>query len=190
MASLRPLLFRWRSLDKQGGLTAIETGQSSVPAKQYAEAIDEIKRLQRLLGQMASDNALLREAVEIMTGKKMDCALSLIRAGKSVSHVCRVLRLARSNVCRLLHRAADWQDGRHCRQQRRDLISDQDLLERIKAVLGKFPCFGYKRIRVLPNCGMPSIGIRHVLCKLMYRIVESSKPEPGGCSAIENAQPE
>ena len=64
------LLFRWRSLDKQGGLTAIETGQSSVPAKQYAEAIDEIKRLQRLLGQMASDNALLREAVEIMTGKK------------------------------------------------------------------------------------------------------------------------
>ena len=81
----------------------------------------------------------------------MDCALSRIRAGKSVSHVCRVLRLARSNVCRLLHRAADWQDGRHCRQQRRDLISDQDLLERIKAVLGKFPCFGYKRIRVLPT---------------------------------------
>ena len=64
------LLFRWRSLDKQSGLTAIETGQSSVPAKQYAEAIDEIKRLQRLLGQMASDNALLKEAVEIMTGKK------------------------------------------------------------------------------------------------------------------------
>ena len=46
------LLFRWRALDKQGGLT------------------DEIKRLQRLLGQMASDNALLKEAVEIMTGKK------------------------------------------------------------------------------------------------------------------------
>ena len=64
------LLFRWRALDKEGGLTAIETGQSTVPAKQYAEAIDEIKRLQRLLGQMASDNALLREAVEIMTGKK------------------------------------------------------------------------------------------------------------------------
>lgn len=64
------LLFRWRALDKEGGLTAIETGQSTVPAKQYAEAIDEIKRLQRLLGQMASDNALLKEAVEIMTGKK------------------------------------------------------------------------------------------------------------------------
>lgn len=64
------MLFRWRALDKEGGLTAIETGQSTVPAKQYAEAIDEIKRLQRLLGQMASDNALLKEAVEIMTGKK------------------------------------------------------------------------------------------------------------------------
>ena len=30
------------------------------------------------------------------------------------------------------------------------------------------------------DCGMPSLGIRHVLCKLIYRIVESSKPEPGG----------
>lgn len=61
---------RTKDADKQGGLTAIESGQSSVPAKQYAEAMDEIKRLQRLLGQMASDNALLKEAVEIMTGKK------------------------------------------------------------------------------------------------------------------------
>lgn len=63
------LLFRWRALDKQGELTAIETGQSSAPVKQYAEAMDEIKRLQRLLGQMTSDNALLKEAVGIMTGK-------------------------------------------------------------------------------------------------------------------------
>ena len=47
-------------------MTAIETGQSAAPTKQYAEAIDEIKRLP---GQMASDNALLKDSVEIMTGK-------------------------------------------------------------------------------------------------------------------------
>ena len=41
------------------------------------------------------------------------------------------------------------------------------------------------------DCGRPSLGIRHVLCLLMYRIVKPSKPElGGGCFAIENAQPE
>ena len=51
-------------------VSSVARSYGVVPAKQYAEAIDEIKRLQRLLGQMASDNALLKEAVEIMTGKK------------------------------------------------------------------------------------------------------------------------
>lgn len=102
----------------------------------------------------------------------MDCALSLIRAGKSISHVCRVLRLARSNVCRLLHRSADWQDGRHCRRQRRDLISDQDLLERIKAVLGKFPSFGYKRITAAINRELQSLGQARVNAKRVYRLLK------------------
>lgn len=102
----------------------------------------------------------------------MDCALSPIRAGKSISHVCRVLRLARSNVCRLLHRSADWQDGRHCRRQRRDLISDQDLLERIKAVLGKFPSFGHKRITAVINRELQSLGQARVNAKRVYRLLK------------------
>ena len=39
--------------------------------------------------------------------------------------------------------------------------------------------------------GRPSLGIHHVLCMLMYRIIKPSKTElGGGCSAIENAYPE
>ena len=64
------LLFRWRSLDKSGGLVAIRTGESTVSASKYAEAMDEIKRLQRLLGEATADNALLKDAVEIMRSKK------------------------------------------------------------------------------------------------------------------------
>lgn len=64
------LLFRWRALDKAGGLVAVQTGENTVPASQYAEALDEIKRLQRLLGQATADNALLKDAVEIMQSKK------------------------------------------------------------------------------------------------------------------------
>ncbi len=64
------LLFRWRSLDKAGGLTAVESNQATVSAAKYEAALDEIKRLQRLLGQATADNALLKDAVEIMQSKK------------------------------------------------------------------------------------------------------------------------
>ena len=60
------LLFRWRVLDKQGSLTAVQTGEGTVSAKKYEAALEEIKRLQRLLGQATADNALLKDAVEYM----------------------------------------------------------------------------------------------------------------------------
>lgn len=52
------LLFKWRSLEKQGALEAIETGRNTIPAARYAEALEEIKQLQQLLGQVTADNAL------------------------------------------------------------------------------------------------------------------------------------
>ena len=64
------MLFRWRALDKQGALTAIQTGEGTVSAKKYEAALEEIKRLQRLLGQATADNALLKDAVEYMQSKK------------------------------------------------------------------------------------------------------------------------
>ncbi len=64
------MLFRWRALDKQGALTAIQTGEGTVSAKKYEAAPEEIKRLQKLLGQATADNALLKDAVEYMQSKK------------------------------------------------------------------------------------------------------------------------
>lgn len=64
------VLFRWRALDKQGALTAIQAGEATVSARKYEAALEEIKRLQRLLGQATADNALLKDAVEYMQSKK------------------------------------------------------------------------------------------------------------------------
>ena len=64
------LLFRWRTLEKAGGFVAVQSGEQTVSASKYAEALDEIKRLQRLLGQVTADNALLKDAVELMQSKK------------------------------------------------------------------------------------------------------------------------
>ncbi len=65
------MLFKWRAQDKAGLLnTNADVGQKVIPAAKYAEALDEIKRLQRLLGKTTSENELLKEAVEIMSSKK------------------------------------------------------------------------------------------------------------------------
>jgi transposase len=65
------MLFKWRAQDKAGLLsTNTNFGQKVIPAAKYAEALDEIKRLQRLLGKTTSENELLKEAVEIMSSKK------------------------------------------------------------------------------------------------------------------------
>lgn len=82
------VLFRWRALDKQGALTTIQAGEATVSARKYEAALEEIKRLQRLLGQATADNALLKDAVEYMQSKKMDCELAMIRSNHSISRTC------------------------------------------------------------------------------------------------------
>lgn len=53
----------------EGQLTALKTGEQTVSAAQYAQALEEIKRPQRLLGQAAADSGLLKEVVEIIKTK-------------------------------------------------------------------------------------------------------------------------
>ncbi len=64
------LLFKWRSQHRQGSLVSIQTDQAAVPANAYAKALDEIKRLQRLLGKTTAEKAVLEEALEIAKSKK------------------------------------------------------------------------------------------------------------------------
>lgn len=64
------LLFKWRALDRSGSLASISDNAEAVPASKYAEALDEIKRLQQLLGKATQKNAILEEFVEICKTKK------------------------------------------------------------------------------------------------------------------------
>lgn len=57
-------LFQWRKLHESGGLSAVGAGEAVVPASQFAEAMREIKALQRLLGKKTLENEILKEAVE------------------------------------------------------------------------------------------------------------------------------
>src|SRR5215510_5328171 len=57
-------LFQWRKLHQAGALLAVTAGEAVVPASQFAEALQEIKTLQRLLGKKTQEVEILREAVE------------------------------------------------------------------------------------------------------------------------------
>lgn len=63
-------LFNWRKLEREGALTAVQAGESVVPASELAAARAEIAQLQRMLGKKTMEAEILKEAVEIARSKK------------------------------------------------------------------------------------------------------------------------
>jgi len=63
-------LFQWRKLERIGALTAVDSGQSVVPAAELDAARRQIRELQRLLGKKTMENEILKEAVDIARERK------------------------------------------------------------------------------------------------------------------------
>lgn len=63
-------LFHWRKLERVGALTAVEAGDTVVPAAELEAARRQIRELQRQLGKRTFEAELLKEAVEIARDRK------------------------------------------------------------------------------------------------------------------------
>lgn len=63
-------LFHWRKLERIGALTAVEAGETVVPAAELEAARRQIRELQRLLGKKAFEVEILKEAVEVARERK------------------------------------------------------------------------------------------------------------------------
>lgn len=63
-------LFQWRKLYQDGSLSAVSSGQAIVPSSELAEAMKQIRQLQRMLGQKTLEAEILKEAVEYGRAKK------------------------------------------------------------------------------------------------------------------------
>jgi len=63
-------LFHWRKLYQDGSLSAVKAGEEVVPASELADALKQIRELQRMLGKKTMENEILREAVEYGRAKK------------------------------------------------------------------------------------------------------------------------
>lgn len=57
-------VFAWRKLYQDGSLSAVGAGEQVVPPSDLAEAMKQIRELQRLLGKKTMEVEILREAVE------------------------------------------------------------------------------------------------------------------------------
>ncbi|MGF6410787.1 transposase [Paraburkholderia sp. MM5482-R2] len=64
-------VFAWRKLYQDGSLPAVSAGEQVVPASDLAEAMKQIRELQRLLGKRTMEVEILREAVEYGRAKKL-----------------------------------------------------------------------------------------------------------------------
>ncbi len=63
-------LFLWRKLYQDGSLSAISAGGAVVPVSELADALKQIRELQRILGKKNMQAEILHEAVEIARSRK------------------------------------------------------------------------------------------------------------------------
>jgi hypothetical protein len=78
-----------RRLERQGALTAVFSGEASVPASELAAARAEIAKLQRILGKKTLENEILKEAVEYAAEKKWIARSPLLVGAASDDHLPR-----------------------------------------------------------------------------------------------------
>ena len=76
------LLFRWRRLMNEGGVTAVGSDEPVVGTSQVRRLEERVRELERLLGRKTMENEILREALAKAQAKKQTLQpLSLPRDG-------------------------------------------------------------------------------------------------------------
>jgi transposase len=64
-------VFLWRRRMEEGALVGVGCQENVIPETEYRQAIDRIKRLERLLGQKTEEVEILKEAIKIGREKKL-----------------------------------------------------------------------------------------------------------------------
>jgi len=85
--------------------------------------------------------------------------------------VSEVLGVARSNLHRRAHRAADWSDRRRHRRAR----DDQGLVDEIRLEIAGLPSYGYRRAWGLVNRRRDQDGRARVNHKRIYRVMRENR---------------
>ncbi|WP_233423347.1 IS3 family transposase [Chromobacterium haemolyticum] len=160
-------LFHWRKLHQDGSLSAVSAGEAVVPASELAEALKQIRELQRLLGKKDDGSGDSQGSRGDRPLAKMDCALALVAGGRAVKRVSHCLGVARSHLAARSQRLGDWRDGRRHRQP-----DDTELVADLKTLIGGLPSYGYRRAWGLLRRQREIHAQRPVNAKRVYRVMK------------------
>jgi len=72
------MLFRWRRLMREGGLSAIQANEPVIGASEVRRLKSCIRELERLLGKKTMENEILKEGIEIAREKKLISRVPLL----------------------------------------------------------------------------------------------------------------
>lgn len=72
------LLFRWRKLMHEGGMTAVGAGEEVVSASEVKALKRQVRELERLLGRKTMETEILKEALEVAQAKKLISRMPLL----------------------------------------------------------------------------------------------------------------
>src|SRR5690554_5476516 len=79
------LLFKWKKLMQDGGMSAIQAGDEVVSAAEHKALQKKMKQLEQLLGRKTMETEILKEALEIAQSKKLISRMPLLPADDSLS---------------------------------------------------------------------------------------------------------
>jgi len=65
------LLFRWRRMRDEGGLTGLDKNEPVVPASEVKALQHRIRELERMLGRKTEETEILKAALEVARKKKL-----------------------------------------------------------------------------------------------------------------------
>ena len=64
------LLFKWKKLMQDGGVTAVEANDQVVSVSDYNSLLKKVKQLEQMLGRKTVEAEILKDALEIAAAKK------------------------------------------------------------------------------------------------------------------------
>ncbi len=76
-------VFLWRRKMEEGALVGVSCQEKVIPETEHKQALERIKRLERLLGQKTEEVEILKEAIKISREKKLVWRNPLLAEGGS-----------------------------------------------------------------------------------------------------------
>nr|WP_187417485.1 IS3 family transposase [Klebsiella pneumoniae] len=162
------LIFKWKRLMNEGGKSAIAAGDEVVSVSGLKALEKKVKQREQMLGRKTMEAEILRDALEIAQGKKVDIAHAIAATGRyPLIRIAEVLCVSRSN---LYDRLLDKRQHRSARYSKDD---DARLLPLIRQICSERATNGYHRVTAHLNRALKEHNWR-VNPKRIYRIMQAN----------------